>query len=58
MAVPDRLHRVSFVMHKGCEGLYDSHEPRKGILVPMQCPDRLSSIAENEDMLCVLPPQL
>lgn len=33
--VPDRLHGVPFVMHKGGECLDDSHEAGKRILISM-----------------------
>ncbi len=54
--VPDRLHGVPFVMHKGGERLDDSHKASKCILISMQRPYRLASIAEDKDMLSLLPP--
>ena len=56
--VPDRLHGVPFVMHKGGERLEDSHKAGKCIFISMERPYGLASIAENKDMLSLLPPRL
>lgn len=45
-------------MYKGDQGLDDSHEACQGILIPMERPDGLASIAQNEDMLFMLLPRM
>ena len=43
-------------MHKGGECLDNSHKAGERIFISMQRPYRLASIAENKDMLSLLPP--
>ena len=43
-------------MHKRGERLDDSHKAGKRVLISMQRPYWLASIAENKDMLSLLPP--
>ena len=57
-SLPDGFHSVPFVLYKGSQCLDDGHEARKGVLIPMQRPDGLASIAENENVLPVLSPSL
>ena len=57
-SLPDGLHSVPFVLYKGSQCLDDGHEAGKGVLIPLQRPDGLASIAENEDVLPVLSPSL
>lgn len=43
-------------MHKRDQSLDHSHQPSQAVLIPMQTPDGLASIAQDEDMLAVLLP--